>query len=903
MKTSAGQRRLRRGQRLAAVTLAACLGLLILGSGQALALGKPYLVKDINLSGDSKPVLIGGLGGDVFFAANDGSHGTALWKSDGTQAGTVLVKDIDPGRFSAGVVLGDEIYFDAVDGVHGVELWKSDGTADGTVLVKDIEAGSGDSFPTDLTVYDGEIFFTANDGTQPLAHGIELWKTDGTGPGTTMVKDINPGPFSARPVDLTASGGSLFFSADDGSHGIEMWKTNGTPAGTALVKDIESGAGSSNAGNFTSVFAPLSGASTLFFSAKTGGIGYGLWKSDGTEAGTVLVKDLPDGSLFTFPENFVNASGRLFFGAPASESEIGTELWTSNGTEDGTILVREINPGPFGSLYDDLGPLPVNGSVFFTAADYVNSDLTGNWELWKSDGTEAGTVLVKEIAPGSDGSLPANYMNLSGTLIFTADDGTDGRTVWQSDGTEPGTVMVSPIPFGVRGARLVGNRVFIAGSDAVHGEELWAASTLPPAELVALKRCVPTGDAGSFRFSVYRSGESEALDSATVACGDSHTFELPDTGDYDVIETAGDGSTSLGSYSTVAGGDCSLVEDEGDFRVASVSLVNGQTRSCSFTNTNETVKSSLVVTKVCSAKAHDRDRFQVALNGNGAGDPLDCGGSLTLTLEPDTAYVVTEAAAGTTDLADYDVSYDGCSGSGIARGGTAPCTITNTLKPKPVVTVTKACPNGKQSPEDRFGVVLNGTVTGDVLDCGGSVQLTLEPRASYDVTEQAASTTATLLNYSVAYVGCQGGGLPRGAAATCSITNTRLTARNQPQGPGYWKNHQAQLSMLLPVVVGGYPVSTAPAATAVFNSMNCSSTKDVNVAGCLAGHLLAAKLNVKNGADNCINPVIAQADALLAAVGYAGPGAQLARPLTPAERTLAVRLKSALDKYDNGGGC
>jgi hypothetical protein len=90
-------------------------------------------------------------------------------------------------------------------------------------------------------------------------------------------------------------------------------------------------------------------------------------------------------------------------------------------------------------------------------------------------------------------------------------------------------------------------------------------------------------------------------------------------------------------------------------------------------------------------------------------------------------------------------------------------------------------------------------------------------------------------------------------------------------------------------------------SSAILVAMNCGSSKDQDAVGCLAGHLLSAELNVKNGANNCINPVIAQADALLVSIGYAGPGKRYT--LTPQQRQQLIALKDKLDRYNNGLGC
>jgi trimeric autotransporter adhesin len=120
-------------------------------------------------------------------------------------------------------VAGSPLYF--VTGVslfEEAELWKSDGTLAGTVLVKDIKPRPmirplGGSF--ELTNVNGTLFF-ANNGT----NGVELWKSDGTDPGTVLVMDIFPGPASSNVNQLTNVNGTLFFTADNGTNGVELWK-------------------------------------------------------------------------------------------------------------------------------------------------------------------------------------------------------------------------------------------------------------------------------------------------------------------------------------------------------------------------------------------------------------------------------------------------------------------------------------------------------------------------------------------------------------------------------------------------------------------------------------------------------------------------------------------------------
>src|SRR5205085_16828 len=187
--------------------------------------------------------------GTLFFSATDGVHGLELWKSDGTAAGTVMVKDINPGSSYSNINeltnVNGMLFFTADDGVHGRELWRSDGTAAGTTLVKDIRPGSGGSFAykhwdfsDTVTDVNGTLFFVANDGV----NGLELGKSAGTAAGTVLGKDIYPDLSDGSFFDnLTNLNGTLFFSAYDRTHGFELWKSDGTAAGTVLVKDINPG--------------------------------------------------------------------------------------------------------------------------------------------------------------------------------------------------------------------------------------------------------------------------------------------------------------------------------------------------------------------------------------------------------------------------------------------------------------------------------------------------------------------------------------------------------------------------------------------------------------------------------------------------------------------------------------
>jgi ELWxxDGT repeat protein len=488
---------------------------------------KPFLVEDI-YPGEtgSEPNWLMDFKGTLLFTADHPDFGEELWKSNGTKPGTRLVKDIDPGPLVINAVEDTEtgssepdnvlrkrnvIFFSAKTVRYGEELWKSDGTKSGTKIVKDIVPGPDDSGAEDIhSTAPRTTFFRAWD----KKHGEELWKTDGTEKGTKLIKDINPDlPPGARcdqgecgipkgwshPDTVTVMGKQVFFAADDGKHGVELWKSDGTEKGTTLVKDINTVKGNSNPNDKGDALTRSAEVEklyvvgkTLYFRASDGKHGVELWKSDGTNRGTRLVKDINPaapapintackdrkscvGSSWVDDITVVGktaAGRRIYF--TAIDGKHGLELWKSDGTRKGTKLVRSINPSSAREAADISNLVALRKRLYFSANDGKHGV-----ELWKSDGTRKGTTLVKDINPGKADSGADDLTAFKGRLLFTADDGVHGSEMWRSNGTKANTALLINLEPGAVGSEpgeltISGPLLYFAASTPSAGEELWA---------------------------------------------------------------------------------------------------------------------------------------------------------------------------------------------------------------------------------------------------------------------------------------------------------------------------------------------------------------------------------------------------------------------------------------------
>lgn len=347
----------------------------------------------------------------VFFLGADLATGYEPYISDGTSAGTMLLRDVHVGPLSSEpsefVSTGDLVFFAANTATTRL-LLKSDGTTAGTGLVKNF-ASLGPTFPTELSRFGSRILFSA----ELASYGAEPWVSDGTPAGTFALGDLSPGSDSSKPAGFTRVGELAVFAAEDPLLGRELYVTDGTWWGTKLLYDFMPGKASGKPSDFTYW------QGYVYFTASTNVTGKELWRTDGTLEGTRLVVDLQPGPEGSAPRSLVAAGDRLYFGARlAGATDLLWELPAATGSPTPVSPVK-FNDGPLVDFSGNESPnkfptiVPADGGVYFHGGT-----LAAGQELFFAIGGTASVVC--DLGPGAIGSAPLRGQIAGEHLVWRA---------------------------------------------------------------------------------------------------------------------------------------------------------------------------------------------------------------------------------------------------------------------------------------------------------------------------------------------------------------------------------------------------------------------------------------------------------------------------------------------------
>ena len=400
------------------------------------------LVKTINAGGSAFDFGIGEFfqfGGKTYFAADGGgTGGMELWVTDGTEAGTQLVKDLDvttdtnynatPHAF---LQFGSKFVFSAyAPGDMNDTLWISDGTADGTMT---LDVPPRFSHPAYMTVLGSNLYFQGWGFTGGVRDQVELWKFDGS--SSSQVANLNNQTFAqgpdgdSTPVLMGTPGGKLLFSAQDASLGAnKQWLYSYTPfSGTdpqpvpaPSEAPIEVGRDWVQVGDLVYFTA---------FNANTGSFSE-LWKfTAGAQVETDLIQSFTVGGI----KPFGSVNGLLLFMGHDSDSSY--EIWSSDGTAANTIRLTDLPGVP-----------DLRGIVAYKGKAYILLYESSTLQLWSTDGTMAGTAQVFQSATNVGSCLGGFLGSLEEGMIFYASNPVGALAkLWKSDGTSSGTVQLGTV--------------------------------------------------------------------------------------------------------------------------------------------------------------------------------------------------------------------------------------------------------------------------------------------------------------------------------------------------------------------------------------------------------------------------------------------------------------------------
>lgn len=368
----------------------------------------------------------------IFMGKTNGS-GLEPWVCQKDGSGAQMIKDIKQGTGSCMDgpfadrndlrTLNQYALFFANDGFSGKELWKTDGTLTGTSIVKEIGVGSNGANGqfTSVTPLNGHIIFYANDGS-----GFDLWKTDGTEAGTSKISNLKLAiapyiPYIYAENNHLVYNNKLFLIINEKLYAID--------GSTFSLELLESG------GSWTPAYVLIPFNNKVYFFRQMGGYA-SMWETDGTLSNTRLVKDriysAPVNGNTLLPQSFGVASDVFYLEMKKTTNgkTYTSELWKSDGTSAGTVFVK--------SFYSSLNDMMViNNKVFFTA--FQDKQMNG---VWVSYGTEANTSLVFNFELNTSFSAgtwwSAHFRNYRDSLLFNVTTQTR-YGVYLTDGTNAGT--------------------------------------------------------------------------------------------------------------------------------------------------------------------------------------------------------------------------------------------------------------------------------------------------------------------------------------------------------------------------------------------------------------------------------------------------------------------------------
>lgn len=415
----------------------------------------------------------------VYFLASDAAHGSELWRSDGTVSGTRMIADLNPGPGNAPIfgetLLGSSLLFQAPGHVGTGALWSTDGTTE-TEIASNVGVNGA------IAVSGSTAYF----GVQGAQNG--LWQTDGTAGGTQFVASVPEGIQNVVPHVIRAAAGRVYMAYLAGNGQYDLFSSDGSAAPAVKLGTFsEQGEIALSPASAVPTAATL--GADLIFTAYDDAHGSEPWISDGTPAGTHLLFDASPGPSGSDPRDLTTAGGRVVFAAHGGDAT-GNQLWSTDGTAGGTSALatfpatRTASSVAAPQLYNPDAykdpAVTVGGATYFAATDPDHGQ-----ELWKTDGTAAGTVRVSDTAPGPADGGAQSLTAFGGDVAFITQSGSGGRgaAIWKSDGTPEGTTQVTPaglsgIEAGFRIPAFQGRLVFEA-TDTTAQTGLWSSDGTP----------------------------------------------------------------------------------------------------------------------------------------------------------------------------------------------------------------------------------------------------------------------------------------------------------------------------------------------------------------------------------------------------------------------------------------